>query len=173
MTRKIAQLGQPILRQPANDVSLEQIQSSDFQQLVDDMMATMVQEKGAGLAGPQVFQDKRLFIGGVLSPTEPDGPAGVEVFVNPKIVAASEETATAWEGCLSFPELLVLVRRALAVRVDYLNRHGETRTMQVEGFPARVIQHEYDHLNGILTIDRIESTRDIIKASEIEVVRGV
>jgi peptide deformylase len=168
MTLKIAQLGQLVLRQVATEVSAEEIHSPAFQQLVDDMLATLAHAQGAGLAGPQVYQSKRLFLAAVLPPADPEAPAGVEVFINPKIVAASAEKAAAWEGCLSFVELLVLVPRALAVRVEYLTRHGEPRAMEVQGFPARVIQHEFDHLDGILTLDRARSTKDIIKASEID-----
>jgi peptide deformylase len=168
----IAQLGQPVLRQVAGNVSADELLSPAFQQLVDDMLATLENEKGAGLAAPQVFHSKRLFLAAVLPPEQPDGAPGVVVFVNPQIVAASEEMASAWEGCLSFPELLVKVPRALAVRVEYVTRQGESTVMELEGFPARVIQHEFDHLNGILTLDRALTTRDIVKASEIDAAKG-
>jgi peptide deformylase len=173
MPLKIAQLGQPVLRQIAAEVAAEEIGSPAFQQLVDDMLATLAQAKGAGLAGPQVFQSKKLFLAAVLPGPDPEETPGVEVFVNPKIVAASAETASAWEGCLSFPELLVLVPRALAVRVEYQSRHGEPRMLELEGFPARVIQHESDHLAGILTLDRARSTKHIVKTSEIDDIGDV
>jgi peptide deformylase len=172
MLLNIAQLGQPVLRQPAQELALEEINAPEFQQLVDDMLATLAQEQGAGLAGPQVFAGKRVFLAGILPPAQPEAPPGVEVFVNPRLEAVSAEKATAWEGCLSFPELLVLVPRFLALRVQYLNRRGEPQLLELRGFPARVVQHELDHLDGILTIDRAESTRDIIKASEIDAVEG-
>ena len=171
MILKIAQLGQPVLRRPALEVSPEELKTPAFQQFVDDMLATLAQEQGAGLAGPQVFSSKRIFLAGVHPPAEPEAPLGVEVFINPLIVAASAQTASAWEGCLSFPELMVLVPRFEAVRIQYLNRHGDAQTLELHGFPARVVQHETDHLDGILTIDRAESTHDIIKASEIDAVR--
>jgi peptide deformylase len=76
-----------------------------------------------------------------------------------------------WEGCLSFPELLVLVPRFRHVRIDYLNLNGEPEALELEDFAARVVQHEYDHLDGILTIDRAASTLHIIKASEIDAAR--
>jgi peptide deformylase len=168
MTLKIAQLGQPVLRKVAAEVSTEELASPEFQKLVDDMLATLTNAHGAGLAGPQVYESKRLFLAAVLPPANPDDPPEVEVFVNPKIIGASKETASAWEGCLSFPELLVKVPRALAVRITYQTRQGETRTLELQGFAARVIQHENDHLHGILTVDRAVSTKDIIKASEID-----
>ncbi|HYV34372.1 MAG TPA: peptide deformylase [Gemmataceae bacterium] len=172
MPLKIAQLGQPALRQIAAEVSAEEIHSPAFQQLVDDMLATLAQEEGAGLAGPQVFQSKRLFLAAVLPKPDPEEIPGIEVMVNPRITAASTETATAWEGCLSFPELLVKVSRRLAIRVEYLSRHGEPCMKELVSFSARVVQHECDHLDGVLTLDRAVSTKDIVKASEIEVVEG-
>jgi peptide deformylase len=170
MTLKIAQLGQPVLRQVATEISAEEIKSPAFQQLVDDMLATLADAQGAGLAGPQVFESKRLFLAAVLPSPDAEMPRAVEVFINPTIVAASAETAAAWEGCLSFAELLVLVPRPRAVRVQYLTRQGQPATLELQGFPARVVQHELDHLNGILTIDRATTTKNIIKASEIDAV---
>jgi peptide deformylase len=98
------------------------------------------------------------------------------VFINPRIVATSDEVAGAWEGCLSFPELLVFVARPRRVHIEYFDEQGQSRLLDLEGFPARVVQHEYDHLDGVLTIDRAASMHDIVKASEIESVlrdRGV
>jgi peptide deformylase len=170
MILKIAQLGQPVLRQPATAIPAEEIATAEFQQFLNDMHETLQKEKGAGLAGPQVFAGKRMFLAGVLPPLTKDGPRGVEVFINPSLVAVSPETDWSWEGCLSFPELLVLVQRHQAVRIDYQNAEGEAKSMELAGFPARVVQHETDHLDGILTIDRAPSTQYIIKASEIDAV---
>jgi peptide deformylase len=170
MALKIAQLGQPVLREVAREVSAEELSSPEFQQFVTDMLDTLNAAKGAGLAGPQVFRSQRIFLGGVLPPAREGEPRGVEVFINPQITAVSSQEAAAWEGCLSFPELLVLVQRPQAVRISYLNRQGEPRILELADFPARVVQHELDHLDGILTIDRAPSTRYIVKASEIESV---
>jgi peptide deformylase len=171
MILKIAQLGQPVLRQIAAEVQPGEMASVEFQQLIDNMLETLTSQNGAGLAGPQVFASKRVFLGAILPPTVENGPPGVEVFVNPKIIAVSEERAAAWEGCLSFPELLVLVPRYRALRVQYRDRQGQSRMLELQGFPARVVQHETDHLDGILTLDRAQSTKDIIKASEIDAVK--
>ena len=168
MTLKIAQLGQPVLRAVAMEVSAQEIRTPEFQHLIQDMLDTLTAAKGAGLAGPQVFRSQRIFLAGVLPPAEENGPRGIEVFINPRITGVTKEQAAAWEGCLSFSELLVLVERPLGVRIEFLNRQGEPRTLELAEFPARVVQHELDHLNGILTIDRAPSTRYIIKASEIE-----
>jgi peptide deformylase len=171
MALKIAQLGQPVLRQPARPLDPNEINTPAVQQFIDDMLATLGERGGVGLAAPQVFASQRLFLAAILPGPDPEQPPRVEVFINPHIVAASVEKARAWEGCLSFPELLVRVERPLAVRIEYLNRVGEARTLEVQGFPARVVQHEYDHLDGILTIDRAVSTHQIIKASEIDAVK--
>jgi peptide deformylase len=170
MALKIAQLGQPVLRQAAVPVAPEEVATPELQGLIDAMLQTLEDAHGAGLAGPQVFVSKRLFLAGILPPRAEDGPPEVEVFINPRIVSASEELTLAWEGCLSFVELLVLVPRHRRIRVEYLSRHGDPRALDLEGFGARVVQHEYDHLEGILTLDRAPSTRHIIKASEIDTV---
>lgn len=171
MSLKIAQLGQPVLREVAAEVPLEHLGDARFQQFVRDLEETMREQKGAGLAGPQVFARQRVFVAAILPAAEEDQPPGVEVFVNPVLTRLSAATARAWEGCLSFPELLVLVRRPRAVRIDYFNAAGEPRAMELADFPARVVQHEFDHLEGILTIDRAESPLHIVKASEIDAVR--
>lgn len=170
MRLKIAQLGQPVLWQPAMPVEAEEIGGASFQQFLADMKETLVAEQGAGLAAPQVFAGRCAFLARVMPSKSEDEPPGIEVFINPKIVAASAEKSGAWEGCLSFPELLVLVERHQAVRVEYLNERGEAKRLELFGFPARVIQHEYDHLDGILTLDRARSSRHIIKASEIDAI---
>jgi peptide deformylase len=134
------------------------------------MFETLEHEKGVGLAAPQVFISLRVFLAGILPATEVDGPPGIEVLINPKVIPLTDETAKAWEGCLSFPELLVLVPRPKAVRVEYVNALGESVVRDLHGFAARVVQHEFDHLEGILTLERAGSTLDIIKASELEEV---
>ena len=168
MALEIAQLGQPILWQVAQEVHVEEIGSAPFQELLEEMRETLSEQKGAGLAAPQVFASVRLFLAAIVPPEEADGPPGVETFINPALTPLSDETDQAWEGCLSFPELLVYVRRYKAVRIEYLNAQGEPRVLDLEDFPARVVQHEFDHIDGILTIARAQSPRHIIKASEIE-----
>jgi peptide deformylase len=169
MALEIAQLGQPVLRHPACEVPVEHIASDDFRRLVSEMVATLRDAGGVGLAGPQVFASYRVFL--ALLPRGPEGDGlALEVFVNPRIVWSSAEQSAAWEGCLSFPELHVLVTRPRGVRIEYLDQSGQPHVLELAGFPARVIQHEYDHLDGILTIDRAASTRDIVKASEMEAV---
>ncbi len=172
MLLTIAQLGQPILREVAQDVTAEELATPALQQLLADMRETLEAAGGVGLAAPQVFIGRRVFLARILPAAQEDELPGIEVFINPQVMPLTDEMLQAWEGCLSFQELLVLVPRHRAVRVDYTDATGQPRALALEGFPAHVVQHEFDHLVGILTIDRAESTLDIIKASEIETVLG-
>jgi peptide deformylase len=174
MPLAIAQLGQPVLRAAAKPVQAEEIATAEFRQLLSDMKETMLASSGVGLAAPQVFVSRRIFLARIVpaDPEKPDAPPSIDVFINPRIVAATQEVESAWEGCLSFPELLVLVPRRKGIRIEYLDPQGRSLTAELHGYPARVVQHEYDHLDGVLTIDRAASTRDIIKASEIKAVLG-
>lgn len=165
---KIAQLGQPILWGRTRPVDAEERASSEFRRFVEEMQATLAEAGGVGLAAPQVFDERRVFLAGIHPPREPNGLPGMEVFINPRLLGVSEEKAGRWEGCLSFPELLVYVERPRAIRIAYETLEGEERTLELVDFPARVVQHEYDHLEGILTLDRAATTTDIVKASEIE-----
>jgi peptide deformylase len=168
MKLKIAQLGQPVLRKAAAEVSRDEIATPEFQQFLSDMRETVASEKGAGLAAPQVFASRRVFLALFEVPEKEEAPRHYHVLINPRIVAVSRDTHAAWEGCLSFAELVVQVRRHKMVRVEYLDENGQPQTAELTDFPARVIQHEYDHLDGILTIDRAVSTHHIIKASELD-----
>jgi peptide deformylase len=170
MALKIAQLGQPVLRERTTPVDPQEIASPAFQQFIDQMLETLVHANGAGLAAPQVNCNKRVFVAGILPPKGNGQAPQVEVLINPKLTQLSPERESAWEGCLSFIELLVYVSRHVRLRVEYLDRYGASKSLELDDFAARVVQHEYDHLDGILTIDRAASTRDIIKASELDAV---
>jgi peptide deformylase len=173
MTLPVAQLGQPILRRIAEPVPFEAIRSSEVQVLLADMRATLDGSGAVGLAAPQVFVGLRIFLALIRLPEEESEPRAIEAFINPTLSFPSADKESAWEGCLSFPELMVWVPRHRRLRVDFFDAMGESKTLDLAGFPARVVQHEYDHLDGILTIDRAASTRDIIKASEIDVVKSL
>ncbi|MBM3997028.1 MAG: peptide deformylase [Planctomycetes bacterium] len=168
MILEVAQLGQPVLRMVAAEVRPERIAWQPMQDLLSDMQETLAAQKGVGLAAPQVFASVRVFLAAILPRPSEGALPGVEVFINPKLAPLTDEMIYAWEGCLSFAELSVRVPRFRAVRVAYLNAMGQLRALDLEGFPARVVQHEFDHLNGVLTLDRADSTHDIIKASEID-----
>ncbi len=173
MILKIAQLGQPVLREVAQEIPVEEILTDEFQGFIDDMLETLDEQGGVGLAAPQVFASRRMFLAEIAPPEEDDDEALLEVFVNPVIVPLTEETEEMWEGCLSFPELQVLVPRCKRVRIDYHGADAQPHSLELADFAARVVQHEFDHLQGILTIDRAESTRNIVKTSEIETVRDL
>jgi peptide deformylase len=172
MALPIAQLGQPVLRQVARPVPTGEVATPEFQAFLRAMRETLEEAGGVGLAGPQVFADLRVFLARVAPPGPEGEPPPAEVFINPRLTVTDGAQESRWEGCLSFPELLVLVPRARGVRLEYLDEAGTPRERDLSDFPARVVQHEYDHLDGVLTLDRAASTRHIIKASEAEDVLG-
>lgn len=141
--RKIVTLGNPILRQKANPVS--KITKSE-QKLIDDMFETMEENEGVGLAAPQIAVPKRIFV----ARWEGERYA----IVNPIIEWRSDEMVIGMEGCLSIPGVQAEVNRHLKVRVRGLDRNGKTIVLEPEGWLARIFQHEIDHLDGILIIDR-------------------
>jgi peptide deformylase len=158
---KVARMGHPVLRTPARALSPRDVQSPRIQQLIDDMFETMVEYGGVGLAAPQVHEGLRLFVAGAPPGDDDDeGPAaGVATMalINPEITAVGSERVEDWEGCLSIPDIRGRVPRAKDINVKALDRHGKRVEMQASGFTARVIQHETDHLDGILFFDRMTS----------------
>ncbi len=156
---KIAHLGHPILRQVAEPVSPEAICSPAMQQLIDDMLETMEDHDGAGLAAPQVHVSRRVVIYGVdENPRYPDAESiPLTVLVNPRITPLGEEQDEDWEGCLSVPDLRGRVPRFTHVRVAAYGRDGKPLRFDAEGFHARVVQHECDHLDGKVYLDRMRS----------------
>ena len=167
----VAQLGQPILRTPAPEISVAEIRTPEFQAFLEHMHQVLHATGGVGLAAPQVFRSQRVFLAALPDPADPDELV-VETFINPRFSELSAEMEDRWEGCLSFIELMVLVPRHTALTVDYQDADGSPHRKRLEGFPARVVQHEYDHLDGVLTIDRARSPKDVIKASEYDDVYG-
>jgi len=149
---KVAHLGHPILRQVAEPVSPEAIGAPEIQRLIDDMFETMDDHDGAGLAAPQVHVSRRIVIYGVAAnPRYPDADAvPLTVLVNPKITPLTQDEEEDWEGCLSVPDLRGKVPRCTRVRVEAYGRDGKRLRFDAEGFHARVVQHECDHLDGIL-----------------------
>src|SRR6185369_10537981 len=157
--RQIAQLGQPVLREPTHPIANPQ--EPELQALIDDMLATMEDAGGVGIAAPQVFQSLRLFI--VASRPNPRYPQAPQMepaaMLNPELLWASQDMELGWEGCLSIPGLRGLVPRHRRVRISYLTRTGELCEGELEGFVARIFQHEYDHINGLVYLDRVENNR--------------
>jgi peptide deformylase len=160
---KIAHLGHPILRQVAEPVSPEAIRSPEIQRLLDDMLETMADHDGAGLAAPQVHVPRRVVIYGVdENPRYPEAEAvPFTVLVNPRITALGDEQEEDWEGCLSVPDLRGLVPRFTRVRVEAYGRDGKQLRFDAAGFHARVVQHECDHLDGKVYLDRMRSMESL------------
>lgn len=164
----IIQLGNPILRQKAAWV--ENIHDESVQKLIDDLIATVAQANGVGIAAPQVAKSCRLFI--VASRPNPRYPNAPEMeptaMINPRIVDHSTEVVKGWEGCLSVPGIRGLVPRYQAIEVEYTDRQGKLQRQELTDFVARIFQHEYDHLDGIVFVDRLENTLDMITEQEYQ-----
>ncbi|MDZ8050369.1 MAG: peptide deformylase [Aulosira sp. ZfuVER01] len=164
----IIQLGNPILRQQAT--LIDNIQDQDIQKLIEDLMATVTQANGVGIAAPQIAESCRLFI--VASRPNARYPNAPEMeptaMINPKIIAHSTEVVKGWEGCLSVPGIRGFVPRYQAITVEYTDRNGNLQQQELTDFVARIFQHEYDHLEGILFVDRLESNHDMITEQEYQ-----
>jgi peptide deformylase len=156
---KVARLGHPVLRRVAEPVSPEAIRSPDIQRLIDDMLETMDDQDGAGLAAPQVHVSQRIVIYGVESnPRYPDAESvPLTILVNPRVTPVGDAQDEDWEGCLSVPDLRGMVPRWTTVRVEGVDRAGKPLRFTATGFHARVVQHECDHLDGHVYLDRMRS----------------
>ena len=161
---KVSRMGNPVLRTKLKPLPSSEIVSPAIQRLIDDMTETMIEYNGVGLAAPQVHEELRLFVAHVVTdrdeePDEAEGRAVPKVLaiINPEIVPVGRAVEEDWEGCLSIPDIRGLVPRARDIRLRGFDRHGERVDIQASGFMARVIQHETDHLDGVLFLDRMKS----------------
>ena len=163
MILKVARMGHPVLRQEAEPIPPEQIASPEVQDFIDDMIETMYDYDGAGLAAPQVHVSKQIVVMEVSkNPRYPNAPAiPLTVYINPEITPLTEEMDEDWEGCLSVPGLRGRVPRYTKIRLRAYDRDGQRVDFVAEGFHARVIQHECDHLWGKLYIDRVRDTTSL------------
>jgi len=159
--RTVLRLGDPRLRQPSAVVEETLFGSGELDRLIDDLRDTMAARDGAGLAAPQIGVPLRVVIYGITSnPRYPEAPPIPEtVLINPVLTPLGEETQLGWEGCLSVPGLRGQVRRQQRLHIAWRDPDGGQRQQEVEGFHARVVQHECDHLDGLLFVDRLESSR--------------
>ena len=156
---KVARMGHPVLRSRAQAIPTSEIKSAAVQRLIDDMMDTMVEYHGIGLAAPQVHEGLRLFVA-VLEPgdgSDKDEPAEPIAIINPEIAVIGDELVEDWEGCLSIPDIRGRVPRPRDIRMRAYDRDGRRIELDLHGYPARVAQHETDHLDGILFFDRMQS----------------
>ena len=166
--RQIAQLGQPVLRGAKGNVS--DLSTPSLQALIDDMLATVIDVNGVGLAAPQVYEPISLFIM-ASRPNQryPNAPIMEPLaIINPEILWKSDEMDQGWEGCLSIPGLRGLVPRHQRIGVRYHTRDNEVQEVEYTDFLARVFQHEYDHVQGIVFIDRVESTLNLLTEQEYQ-----
>lgn len=157
--RNVIRMGHPSLRIPAKPYPTGDIGSSGFLELIGDMRETLHAYGGIGLAAPQIDVGYRIAVIEIENTATRYGElekVPFEVFVNPEITALQDETAGYWEGCLSVPGMMGYVVRPQHIRVDYLDRDGQAQSREAHGFLATVFQHEFDHLNGVLYVDRIE-----------------
>src|SRR5689334_18673021 len=149
MILKVARIGHPVVRHPARALTADEIASRAFQQLADDMIETMHEYDGVGLAAPQVHVGLRLAVLEVPASDERAREAvPLTVLVNPGVTPLGEEKERGWEGCLSIPDLRGVVPRWSRLRLSALDRRGQPYVVEAAGFHARVIQHECDHLEG-------------------------
>jgi peptide deformylase len=161
--RPIIQLGDPVLKTPARPLEPGEFSEPWLMSLADDMRATLEDAGGVGLAAPQVGESVRVILAGSF-PTErnPDRPlVPTSVLLNPRIISASIETEEDWEGCLSFLQFRVRVVRHISIVIESQALDGPPLRIEASGFFARVLQHEIDHLDGVLTLDRARSPNDI------------
>ncbi|MGC1306832.1 MAG: peptide deformylase [Phormidesmis sp.] len=162
----VAELGNPVLRSPTHPI--ENIQDPTIQTLIDNLLKTIKKSNGVGIAAPQVSESLQLFIVAsrpnlryMNAPTMEPTP-----MINPQIVAYADETEMGWEGCLSVPGIRGFVERSKEIEIVYCDRNGQQQQKVFTGFVARIIQHEHDHINGKVFLDRVKSTLDLISEAE-------
>ncbi len=166
---KVARIGHPVVRMPALPVTPEALRTPALQRLIDDLRQTMYEYDGVGLAAPQIHESLRLAVLEVpASDKRTEGRVPFTVLVNPVVTPLGPETVDGWEGCLSVPDLRGLVPRYARVHLEALDREGRPFTLEAEGFHARVIQHECDHLDGGVYLDRMRGLRTLTFLKEYE-----
>lgn len=168
--RKIAHIGHPVLRERARTISREELASPETQRFIDDLVETMRDANGAGLAANQVYEPIQICAVEVTDnpryPYKPNIP--LTILVNPELEPAADELFENYEGCLSVPNLRGAVKRHVAVRVRAWDRHGADIDEVVYGLKACTFQHEVDHLRGVLFVDRVEDPKTLCTWAEFE-----
>ena len=166
--RTIVRLGHPALRIPAQAVPPGDLARPEIQELIDDMVETMRAASGVGLAAPQVGVGLQLFVYEVAGREERGDAVPLHAVINPTLTPRRGELVYDWEGCLSIPDLRGLVPRHPRVRVQGLDREGRPLDYGAAGFEARIVQHEYDHLNGVVFLDRMRDFKTLAYFDEWE-----
>jgi len=162
---KVARMGHPVLRSRARAIERSELNSPAMQSLIDSMIETMVEYRGVGLAAPQVHYGLRMFVASLDSE---DGRGEAHVLINPEVLPVGTDVEEDWEGCLSIPDIRGRVVRAREVKVRALDRKGERFELRAHGFPARIIQHETDHLDGVLFFDRMKTFESLAFLEEYQ-----
>lgn len=165
--------GQPVLRKVAEEIDYETY--PNLQELITNMFETLKRSEGVGLAAPQVGLSIRMFIVDldVISDDEPQYKGYLHTFINPEILEEGDEMSSMSEGCLSIPGINENVKRPTKIRVAYTDENGEDQNRWLEGFEARVFQHEYDHLDGKMFIDHLSPLRkQMIKSKLLAMAKG-
>jgi peptide deformylase len=157
-----------VLRTRARQLDRAELKQRSIQKLIDDMIDTMHEYHGVGLAAPQIHEALRIFVAAISPEDEEPLPPDAEpiVLINPVITPIGTEIVEDWEGCLSIPDLRGRVPRARAIKVAAMNRSGDAIEVASHDFPARVIQHETDHLDGILFFDRMRTFESLTYLEE-------
>lgn len=154
---KVARMGHPVLRAKARPLEKSEIRGAAIQKLIDDMIDTMTEYHGVGLAAPQVHEGVRLFVAALDAGEDGDEESEPIAIINPEVVRVGSDVVEDWEGCLSIPDIRGRVPRAREIKVRAFDRTGGRIELSAHDFPARVIQHEADHLDGVLFFDRMAS----------------
>jgi peptide deformylase len=156
---KVARMGHPVLRAKARPLEKADLKSAAVQKLIDDMIDTMVEYHGVGLAAPQVHEGLRVFVASLDVDDDEKRESDPQpiALINPEITVVGSDVVEDWEGCLSIPDLRGRVPRAREIRLRALDRNGGRLELHAHDFPARVMQHETDHLDGVLFFDRMRS----------------
>jgi peptide deformylase len=161
---KVARMGHPVLRERARPVDTSELKDPLFQKLIDDMVETMHEYHGVGLAAPQVHEGLRLFV--AVLDDDPDSESEATVIINPDIIPNASDKREGWEGCLSIPDIRGMVPRFTDITLLALDRHGKQIELKLKDFSARVAQHETDHLDGVLFFDRMTSMQSLTYLEE-------
>jgi peptide deformylase len=168
--RKIATIGHPVLRQSARELTGEELAGVEVQRLIDDLVETMRDANGAGIAANQIHEPVRICVVEIANnpryPYKPNWP--LTILINPAVEVTNRETFQNFEGCLSVPNLRGQVPRFTGVRVHAWDRAGKTLDFEVKGLTAGTFQHELDHLDGKLFVDRVADTRTLCTWADFE-----
>jgi peptide deformylase len=156
---KVARMGHPVLRRRARALDKTELKNPLLQKFFDDMIDTMYEYNGVGLAGPQVHEGLRVFV--AMLDEEPGEKSEAAVIINPQILPVGSALEEGWEGCLSIPDIRGMVPRHADITLKAIDRHGKDIEIRLHGFPARVAQHETDHLDGVLFLDRMQSMQTL------------